>query len=117
MRHSHSITDNPGQLFSVAAIAAAVGAMTAMLVTPRSGRQVRQGIRRRATQMRDEMTQRVEDIAPDELTDTAEKTNKRLRSTASKVADDAKTTASKVAEDTKDTAKDAKSAADESRRR
>lgn len=104
MGHSHSITDNPRQLTSIVALAAAVGAVTAMLFTPRSGPQVRNGLRRRAGHLRDEMHDRAS-RASEEIADTAENAKDRLQSTAAKVADDAKATAT-----------DAKAAADEAKK-
>ncbi len=112
MRHRHSVTEDPLKLIGIAAIAAAVGATVATLITPRSGRQVRGGLRRRAYLLRDDVRDRLL-RSIDEAEDVSEEAKQRLQATATKVADDAKSTATKVADDAKATSNGAKSAAKE----
>jgi gas vesicle protein len=116
MRHSHSITDNPGQLLGVTSLAAAVGAVTAMLFTPRSGQQLRAGLRRRAAHMREDMMHPQDTEVSKDLQKTMQDAKTRLSETASKAANDTKSTAKKVTEDTKNTSQEAKDAADRAKR-
>ena len=88
MGHAHTIRENPGQIAGIAALSAAIGAITAMLFTPRTGEQVRGGIGRRArhgkdTMMdklhsqRNHMTDTIDDVketAKDKTTQAAERT-------------------------------------------
>lgn len=81
MGHAHSIRENPGQLAGIAAVAAAIGALTAMLVTPRTGSQARSSIRRRAISgkeaMMDKMRSSKDDMA-DTIDETKEKNKDKL---------------------------------------
>ncbi len=108
MRHRHSITENPGQLIGLVVAAAAVGAVTAMLVTPRSGGQVRNGLKRRAAKAKDSLHNHVDNLSDDidEIEDdiSAAATNvakeaktaaRRAKRSASSVASKAKTSAKK----------------------
>lgn len=106
MRHRHSVTEDPLKVMGIAALAAAVGATVAMLFTPRSGEQVRNGLKRRAANMKDKTIKTVDDM--DEVN---ENVKERLQTTATKVAEDVKSTAKKVAEDAKDTKDDEAKAA------
>lgn len=115
--HSHSITDNPGQLLGVTTLAAAAGAVTALLFTPRSGRQMRAGLRRRAAHMREDMMLHPQDTeVSNDVQKTMQDAKARLGETASKVTNDTKSTAKKVTEDAKDTSREAKDAADRAKR-
>ena len=98
--HRHSVTEDPVKLVGIAAIAAAIGAVVAMLVTPRSGKQVRNGLKRRTDHLKDEVHERFVNSI-DEVGDTVEDTKERLQTTATKVANDAKSTANKVSKDAK----------------
>lgn len=95
MAHSHSITENPGQLTGVIALSAAIGAITAMLVTPRTGDQVRGGMKRRAMMMKDKMRDRKEDMTEtmqdkaEEIKDSAATAKQRTRKTAQQLKDEA----------------------------
>lgn len=100
MRHKHTIAENPGQLAGIAALAAAIGAAVAMLFTPRSGGQVRRGLKRRVTHVKEDVVQKL-DGSDDELQNSKQK----LQSAATIVAEDAKTTASKVTAEAKPAAK------------
>lgn len=59
MGHAHSIRENPGQLAGIAALSAAIGAITAMLVTPRTGSEARSGIKRRAIHGKDSVMDKI----------------------------------------------------------
>lgn len=114
MRHKHSVTDSPGQLASIAALSAAIGAVVAMLFTPRSGKEVRGDLKRRAEHLKEDVqhkleveTIEVDDTAKD---DVAKNVTERVKSTVAKVADDAKTTAAKVKTDAVKTKTETKSA-------
>lgn len=76
MGHAHSIRENPGQIAGIAALSAAIGALAAMLFTPRTGSQARSGILRRAKHgkdvMRDKMHSKKEDMV-DTIEDMKEK--------------------------------------------
>lgn len=100
MSHRHSVTEDPVKLAGVAAIAAAVGAMVALLFTPRSGNQVRSGLKRRAAHLKDEVQDKIT-LVVDDSEDVVDEAKQRLQTTASKVAKDAKTTATKAKTNTK----------------
>lgn len=110
MRHRHSATDEPLKLIGIVATAAAIGATVAMLFTPRSGSQVRGGLRRRAPTLKNDIRERSVKTV-DEADDVADEAKERVQATAAKVAEDAKTTAQKVSNDTKATADQAKTTA------
>jgi gas vesicle protein len=110
MGHRHSVTDEPLKLIGIAAIAAAVGATVAMLFTPRSGEQVRGGLKRRATVLKDDVRDKLVRTV-DEVDEATEDTKERLRTAAANAADEAKTTARKAARTTKSTAARAKTTA------
>jgi len=78
MGHAHSIRENPGQLAGIAALSAAIGAMTAMLFTPRTGEQVRHGIGRRARHGKEAMMDKMHS-AKDETTDKIEGTKEKAK--------------------------------------
>jgi gas vesicle protein len=71
MGHAHSIRENPGQLAGIAALSAAIGAITAMLFTPRTGSEARSGIKRRAMHGKDAMIDKIHS-KKDEMSDTME---------------------------------------------
>jgi gas vesicle protein len=102
MSHRHSVTEDPVKVIGIAVMAAAIGAVIAMLVTPRNGEQVRNGIKRRAATMKDKTVKTVDDM---------DDVKERLQTTASKVAGDVKTTSQKAAKDVKDTKADEAKAA------
>lgn len=116
MRHNHSITDNPGQLLGVTALAAGVGAVTALLFTPRNGRQMRAGLRRRAAHMREDMMHPRDGGVSNDIQETMQNAKTRLSETTSKAVDDTKSTAKKTAEDAKNTTQEAKNTADRANR-
>lgn len=110
MRHRHSVTEDPVKLAGIAAISAAVGAVVAMLFTPRNGEQVRSGLKRRASHLKGEVQDRFHTVG-DEAADTVDEAKQRLQTTATKVAHDTKTTVSKAKRDAKVTGARAKTAA------
>ena len=58
MGHKHA-SDNKGAIVGIAAASAVVGALTAMMLTPRTGEQVRNGLGRRARHAKDTMTDKM----------------------------------------------------------
>ena len=85
MAHSHSLTDYPGQIVGIAAIAAGIGAVTAMLITPRSGPQIRSNLKQRTRNMREAFNN-----SADELSATGLDTLKDVSAKAKKVANTSK---------------------------
>ena len=92
MAHAHAIRENPGQIMGIAALSATIGAITAMLFTPRTGEQVRHGIGRRARHGKDavidKMQSKKEDItmAADDIKDAAmDKEAEMAEKTADKI--------------------------------
>jgi len=71
MGHAHSIRENPGQIAGIAALSAAIGAVTAMLFTPRTGNETRAGIKRRAAHGKDIMMDKMHS-KKDEMSDSME---------------------------------------------
>jgi gas vesicle protein len=87
-RHSHSVIDHPTELFGVAAIAAIIGATTAILFAPKSGSQTRQGIRSRTV----DLAKRMKNPTVDRLTETIHAVRGRAKETIQKIHDDAQLT-------------------------
>jgi gas vesicle protein len=106
MGHRHSVTEDPLKVMGIAALAATVGATVAMLFTPRSGEQVRGGLKRRAANLKGKAVKTVDDTQ-----EVNENVKERLQTTASKIADDMKSTTQKVKDDVKDTKEDEAKAA------
>ena len=96
MGHSHAMRDNTGMIAGIAALSAGIGALMAMLVTPRTGQQVRGGIKRRAHHAMDRASDTFSHAkeAGDDLMDTAEDKAKDMaesgRQSAKRAADTAK---------------------------
>lgn len=89
MGHAHSIRENPGQIAGIAAISAAIGAITAMMLTPRTGSQTRNGIKRRAIHGKDAMMDKMH-TKKDEMTDKVEETKEKAKDKTADIADKAK---------------------------
>lgn len=68
--HSHSPRDNPSQIAGIALVSAMVGALTALLLAPRSGAATRQEIRVRVAAkkaaMRDRLNDQIKEVESDE---------------------------------------------------
>ncbi len=68
--HSHSPRDNPSQIAGIALVSAMVGALTALLLAPRSGSQTRQEIRDRIAAkqaaIRDRLNDQIKEVDTDE---------------------------------------------------
>lgn len=107
MRHRHSVTENPGQLVGVAALAATIGAAVAMLFTPRTGTQARRGIKRRAEHLK-EATHDKFDITDD----TADDVSEQVQTAATKAKDAAADAKSKVDSKAAAVKRDVKNAVD-----
>lgn len=58
MGHKHE-RDNKAAIAGIAAASAVIGALTAMMLTPRTGEQIRHGLGRRARNAKDTMTDKV----------------------------------------------------------
>lgn len=90
MGHAHSIRENPGQIVGIAALSAAIGAIAAMLFTPRTGSQARNGIKRRALHgkdtVMDKMHSKKENIV-DTMEDMKEKTKDKTEELSDKAKD------------------------------
>jgi gas vesicle protein len=101
MTHTHSVIDNPEQLIGVAVLSATIGALTAMLFTPRSGTATRQLIGDRLKTMGDTMKQRREVAAEveQELQDTAVAARSRVMNSKPVIKHDTK----RAAKELKDT--------------
>jgi gas vesicle protein len=95
-RHKHSITDEPAKVAGIAAVGAAIGAGVTMVLTPRSGKQLRSGLRRRATNLKKDAQQKLEQSVQ-EVGDTAEDSKRA----ASKAAAKTKAAAAKTSDDAK----------------
>ena len=89
MGHAHSIRENPGQIAGIAAISAAIGAVTAMLVTPRTGSQTRNGIKRRAISGKDTLMDKIH-TSTDDAAETLDKTKEKAKDKTAELADKAK---------------------------
>lgn len=110
MKHRHSVTDSPGEVVGIAAIAAAVGAFSAMLFTPRTGGQVRRGLKRRADHAVGDLEHRLKSTKA-VTDDVAEDAKQRVTSTAARVKSDTKSTSAKVKRDATATKRNATAAA------
>lgn len=70
--HTHSLRENTGIITGIAAVAAGIGAVTAMLVTPRTGQEVRGELKRRTSAVKEAVTHKSEhgkDVAQDLASD------------------------------------------------
>jgi gas vesicle protein len=100
MAHTHSIKQNSLELTAIAAISATVGALTAMLLTPRTGAQARNGITRRAIRGKDLVMDKIHS-AKDQTTEKTED----IKDQAAKVKDTASNKTADMADKVKDKAK------------
>lgn len=89
MGHAHSIRENPGQIAGIAAISAAVGALTALLVTPKTGSQARSGIRRKALHGKDTLMDKIHSNK-DDVAETIEDAKIKAKDKTADIADKAK---------------------------
>lgn len=95
MGHAHSIKEYPGQIAGIAALSAAVGALTAMLFTPRRGNELRHGIGRRTGEAKDTLMEKIHS-KKDELTDTAEDMKETAKDKTAEAADRTKSIADRA---------------------
>jgi gas vesicle protein len=99
MRHKHSATEDPVKLVGFAAIAGAIGAVVAMLITPKNGNQVRNGIKRRAGNFKETLRDKVEDnieTVGDTDLDSKQRTQTKADSAVKEVKSKATTAAAKA---------------------
>lgn len=99
MAHAHTIHENPGQIAGIAALSAAIGAITAMLFTPRAGTEMRQGIKRKAAQGKETMMDKIHGKKED-IAETAADMKEKAKDTVADMAEKEK----KMADKTKDKA-------------
>ena len=97
MSHRHT-PEQATQIVTIAAVSAIIGAATAMLVAPRTGKQVRGGLKRRVELMADQAKSR---FTNDDLDDIIEAVHERLQTVADEAAAEAKTATDNVADETK----------------
>lgn len=68
--HSHSPRDNPSQIAGIALVSAMVGALTALLLAPRSGaatrREIRGRIAAKKAAMRERLNDQIKEVDTDE---------------------------------------------------
>lgn len=100
MSHRHSVTEDPVKIVGIAAIAAGVGAMVAMLLTPRNGTQIRSGLKRRAATIKDEVQNKFNGSV-EEVGDNTKDTKAYLQATADQAVKSTKQSATKTAGTTK----------------
>ena len=99
MSHSHTIKEYPGQLVGIAALSAVAGAITAMMLTPKRGHELRKDIKLQATKVKDTARARMQPAKQEAKKSTARATkttrsaSSRTRSTATKIKADAKSAA------------------------
>jgi gas vesicle protein len=98
MAHQHSVNDSPAQLAGIAALSAAVGALTAIIFMPRSGSETRHQIRQRARNIRSTVQNR-QDVAVDTSSESTDRlagtmgaARQRAKSTFKKIQDNAAAT-------------------------
>jgi gas vesicle protein len=89
MAHSHSVKEYPKQIVGIAALSAVVGAVGAMLFTPKRGTELRGGLKRRASLMKKSMARSKNNMQAT-AKDTAEKAKKDTKQTAARTRTAAK---------------------------
>ena len=83
MAHIHR-DDNKGMLAGLVVLAAAVGALTALLVTPKSGREMREGVKRKSLDLKDRLPKSrhemndAADTIKDKIADSKDKADESL---------------------------------------
>jgi gas vesicle protein len=110
--HSHSIKNHPGQAAGLIGGAAFIGALTALLFTPRRGSEMRGALKYRSLMMKDKL----KDLKKSEMNNVKQEAED-TKNIATNVGGRMKSTASKVQQDAKDTASEAKTTARDANRR
>lgn len=110
-KHRHSVTDEPAKLAGIAALSAAIGAITALVLAPRNGKQMRADLMDKAAKVKNTVHDKLDNNI-EEAGDTADDTKERLQTTANKAANSAKKTTRTAKTEAKSTARTAKKAAD-----
>ncbi len=87
MSHSHSIKEYPWQVMGVMALGASIGAFTAMVLTPRTGVQVRNDLKQKG------------EVLKTRLKSNTKQTMAKNQNNVKKGAAEAKKTAEKIADD------------------
>lgn len=91
MAHSHALRDNTGMIAGIAALSAGIGAVAALLFTPRTGEQVRSGLKRRAHNTMDTMSDKMHSAK-----DTADDMADSIKDNAKDMAENNKQAAQNV---------------------
>lgn len=110
MAHSHSITENPTQMIGLAALAAGIGALVALLFTPRTGQQVRNGVKRRVDHAAHDVKHRI-----DEKRTRNQAISERLKEAVDNTKSDMSQTASNLSDNAKQATRDVKASADKAK--
>lgn len=115
MAHRHSVTDHPTQIIGIASFAALIGAVIALLITPKRGSETRNEIRSRAMMLRQKMNtagHQINNNASDNLhmvTDqfgqTVNNAEKRVKGTINKISNDANETIKELRQNAKSSSK------------
>src|SRR5947209_310745 len=98
---SHSIRNHPGQAAGLAGGAALIGALSALLLTPRRGSEVRHSLKNRSLMMKDKMKDKVHEM---KQSDTTQKAAEATKETAKAATERAKTAADQTANEARDSA-------------
>lgn len=95
MGHAHSIKEYPGQLAGIAMLSAAVGAVTAMLLTPKRGEELRHGIGSKARQGKDTLMDKVHSTQA-AIGDSAQEIKEQAKDRTADMAEKSKQAADKA---------------------
>lgn len=95
MAHAHAMKDNTGMIAGIAALSAGIGAIVALLVTPRTGEEMRGGIKRRTHSAMDTVSDKFGHVkeAGEDMVDTAKDSAKDIAETHKRAAKDMASTA------------------------
>ena len=95
MGHSHSIRENPTPVAGIALLAAAVGAITAMLITPKRGDELRRGIGEKIGKSKEDVVNKMQN-KKDDVTNKMSEATGSIKSKVDDVADKSKDTIDKA---------------------
>ena len=106
MSHTHSAREYPGQIAGIAIASVLIGAVSAIMLTPKRGSEMRKDLRRRAMTMRKRVLK----------SDTVTKTKRQAKTTANNMKAETKQATSKAKTAARRTKRSADKVADEIRR-
>jgi gas vesicle protein len=95
MTHSHAIKDNSGMIAGIAALSAGIGAITALMITPRTGQELRGGLKRRAVNAKETIANKFE-RTKDETAEITEDIKDKAKDASKDIKIAAKSTATKA---------------------